>query len=735
MAKYQPHYLGDRNVVKVWTNAALTDYPSNMESGTSSNPHIVWDVEIVARSKTFIIDGYTYADANVIRFKCNASWITDSGASNSGGSGNVVVTRYAIESYKSSNNGLLMKNFDLIEGEEVDKSPAPSVPSDTGTSDPIKNDPIKNDPIVLQDAADELNDSDKDYFSYDLYANGIFTSNTAKTAAESLRKFGGASNVSMRLFGMPYQFMPNVDSRINTLSTRVGTQFLQNIISEAAIITITPGKPIYMGNYGGSAATKTAYLIQQTTTLNNIAQTQKNLSKQIKYYDFQEDYISYMHYVNMMCRSAAGFMGLDSVPVDSDIKDVLARFDWKNYRFNGIGYNTVAGNMLTDIGNALSEAAKSFGDGVQKFCSTLCDSLSNNQDLGSSIANAWSKATAGETSGTVGQWNKDYPNSPASIGTTDVSLADLDADHAEEANFLNAALNYLGINENFVQFMIEPGSFTEASSNQTTQSQLLSAVNDTLGSQIREIRFVAGSVGAQGLSDMASDAAQGLLDALGSLGGNMSTNVVARVTGSMSQLMAGDRIIFPEVFDKSEYRKDYSLTIKLKSPYGDRYSYYMNILVPLFHLIGLAAPHQTSGNTYDSPFLVRVFLPGMWQLNMGIVTDLSIERNGNDGLSIDGYPLELNVTLQIKDLYSDLMITPTTEPSLFLCNTGLVDFIMIQCGLDVTNKNYTTKLNNAVISIGNSYKDIFTNVADSVNQKASEFVTNLVSGIIPGARR
>ena len=158
----------------------------------------------------------------------------------------------------------------------------------------------------------------------------------------------------------------------------------------------------------------------------------------------------------------------------------------------------------------------------------------------------------------------------------------------------------------------------------------------------------------------------------------------------------------------------------------------MNILVPLFHLIGLAAPHQTSGNTYDSPFLVRIFLPGMWQINMGIITDLSIERNGNDGLSIDGYPLELKVTLTIKDLYSDLMITPTTEPSLFICNTGLVDFIMIQCGLDVTNKNYTSKLNNAVISIGNSYKDIMSNVADSANQKVSEFVTNLVSGITGG---
>lgn len=596
--------------------------------------------------------------------------------------------------------------------------------SGSGTYDPLKEE--TNGTYILPDLEVLSGDSEEAfYFSHDLYENGLVPESTAKTVATALERLGGSSKVSMRLFGMPYQFMPSVDSRLSSLSSRIGVQFLKNIISEAAILKITPGIPKYMGNFGGSSQTKTAWLIKSTQSLNNIFNTQVNPDQQLKYYDFEEDYISYMKYVNMMCRSAAGFMGLDSVPVDSEISTLLARMDWKQYRFDGIGYDTLAGTLSKDIGNALVELANSVGNGVSKFCSKLCDSLSSGKDPFSSMADAWDYAT---TNKTTANYNGDAPNSPASVGTTDIIVGD---NYSEEETFGDKFFNYLGINENYVQFMIEPSSFSESSENETMESQLLSTINDSLGNTIKEVRFIAGTAGANGLMDMADSASQSILDALGSMGGNTSTNIVARVTGSMGKLLSGDRMVFPEIFNKSAYRKSYNVSIKLKSPYGDRYSYYINILVPLFHLIALAAPRQTSGNTYDSPFLIRAFLPGMWQCNMGIIKQLQIERNGSDGLSVDGYPLELTVTLTIDDLYSDLMITPTTNPSLFMCNTGLVDFIMIQCGLDVTNKNYSAKLQNAVIDITGKYKDIFGNVSDAVNQDISHGLLNFFSGVMP----
>ena len=72
---------------------------------------------------------------------------------------------------------------------------------------------------------------------------------------------------------------------------------------------------------------------------------------------------------------------------------------------------------------------------------------------------------------------------------------------------------------------------------------------------------------------------------------------------------------------------NYSFTINLSSPYGDVYNYYMNIVVPLMHLIALAAPRMVSANSVASPFLVQAFIPGMCTCQLGIIQSLSIEKN------------------------------------------------------------------------------------------------------------
>ena len=707
MAKYKFKY----SPVPVWKDKDLTTELGKFRSSPILDSHIVTNAKVVGGPKTVRYNGYTYTSATIIQFTINVRFIGSEGYGSS--NVNVPVTGYSILSYRTT-NGSPMYWFEKIEDEPSDNN-VTNESSGTGTADVLRA--VANDtttPLPL-----EYETLDENYFDKSLTMNGIIPENEAEMLKARLNRLGGSSNVSMRLFGMPYQFMPSVDARLPNVSSRVGMQFMKNIISEAAILTITPGKPKYMGNIKGDTQYKTAWLVGATQSLNNIATTQRNPEMQIKYYDFEEDYITYMLYVNMMCRTAAGFMGIDSVPVDSEINVPLARFDWKQYRFDGIGYDTVSGTLAKSIGEAVANAAETVGKGVVTFCSKLCESLPNNS-VGDSLVYAWKNTT--------GEYNEQYPNSPASVGTTNVSLEPSGSE--EDRSFLENAFNLLGINENFVQFMIEPASFSESSDNETMTSSVASSINDQLGNSIKEIRFIAGSAGAQGLTDMTENASQAILQTLSSMGGNMATNVVARVAGATGQLLSGDRIIFPEIFDKNNYRKSYNVTVKLKSPYGDRYSYYINILVPLFHLIALAAPKQTSGNTYDSPFLIRAFLPGMWQCNMGIVKQLQIERNGSDGLSIDGYPLELTVTLQIDDLYSDLMITPTTNPQLFMCNTGLVDFIMIQCGLDVTNRNYTAKLNNALINITNKYTDVYRNVTDSVNQVISHELVNFAAGIL-----
>ena len=52
---------------------------------------------------------------------------------------------------------------------------------------------------------------------------------------------------------------------------------------------------------------------------------------------------------------------------------------------------------------------------------------------------------------------------------------------------------------------------------------------------------------------------------------------------------------------------------------GNKYSLYMDFLVPLMHIIALAFPTATSANSYSSPFLVKCFMKGIFTLSMAVI--------------------------------------------------------------------------------------------------------------------
>ena len=58
----------------------------------------------------------------------------------------------------------------------------------------------------------------------------------------------------MRLFGIPYQFPPIVDPRVDGISTSVGKNFTENILLEAPVCTVIPGNPSFLP--GGDKAKK-----------------------------------------------------------------------------------------------------------------------------------------------------------------------------------------------------------------------------------------------------------------------------------------------------------------------------------------------------------------------------------------------------------------------------------------------------------------------------------------------
>ena len=150
----------------------------------------------------------------------------------------------------------------------------------------------------------------------------------------------------------------------------------------------------------------------------------------------------------------------------------------------------------------------------------------------------------------------------------------------------------------------------------------------------------------------------------------------------------------------------------------------------MFHLLCLAAPRQVSGNANvsASPFLVKAFSRGWFQCNMGIVKSLSIER-GNDGnWNVDGLPTSIEITMNIDDLYSDLMISKSTEPFSFFSNSSLMDYLSVTCGIDILKPSIMRKIKLIMNVLANAVSDIPDKIFEKFQQALRRIFNNAAGG-------
>jgi len=276
----------------------------------------------------------------------------------------------------------------------------------------------------------------------------------------------------------------------------------------------------------------------------------------------------------------------------------------------------------------------------------------------------------------------------------------------------------------YVQFYVDPSSsFSESSSNNTQSSQLESYFD--FGSNIiKEFSFLTNTM-ALSKMDEARDFFANQLDELSSKF-NEKQGFFKRLLGMGETVLSGSNILFPEIWGDSSYGKSYNITVNLVTPYGDKESWFLNIGAPLMHLMALSLPRQSSPNSFASPFLVKVFAKGWFSCELGIVDSLSIEKSpSGDAWTVDGLPAEVRVSLGVKDLYSNLMITPVSKPGLFFQNQGLIDFLAVTCGVNVTKPNLTLKMETLFSTLLNKFMSIPTDFYRSF----IEGIRNSVEGI------
>jgi len=152
---------------------------------------------------------------------------------------------------------------------------------------------------------------------------------------------------------------------------------------------------------------------------------------------------------------------------------------------------------------------------------------------------------------------------------------------------------------------------------------------------------------------------------------------------SISSAISGQQPLFPEYWRDSSFGRDYNISFKFTSPYGDVTSVYQNVLLPFCMILAFSLPIMSGPNSYGSPMICQFDAPGYFNCDLGIVTALSFVKGGAEGLwSSTGMPRSIEVTMTVKDLYPTLtashnLTSLSLNPGLssFLDNLGAIDLV------------------------------------------------------------
>lgn len=466
-----------------------------------------------------------------------------------------------------------------------------------------------------------------------------------------------------RLFGAPFQLMNSVDRRFEGVNEHVGNEYLRNFILNSPILHIKPGTPIYTGNadtnviseaiasfIGGAGdigfAESVLMDLMKTTIFSKGAKLQKRM------FGFRSDYTRYINYVNYMCRSMAMFLNLTQsskyphgIFGDDGVLQEFSTMKWQNYRLL---------SNSTWRSNTENFATYFTSNGIANNVKGWIDKIGDLFGMG---------------------------ESPEDIVINELKNSDDDS-----SNSYKSIKDSVRNNVSSVMFMVEPTSFSESLTNTTANSMIestLDAVNEGVGA---EIAFMTNSNTDAGVIDNLTEFLGDTVSTAANFVGGLATPVTGGffsnlVTGALGTIK-GQKMIYPKIYKSSSSTMDYQFTVNLHSPYGDVYNYYMNIVVPLMHLIALAAPRMVSSNSVASPFVVQAFIPGMCTCQLGIISQMEIVKNPDSNrVSVNGYPLDITVKFTIEELYNAMSISPSDDPGSFLFNETLNDYMSNLAGL------------------------------------------------------
>lgn len=282
-------------------------------------------------------------------------------------------------------------------------------------------------------------------------------------------------------------------------------------------------------------------------------------------------------------------------------------------------------------------------------------------------------------------------------------------------------------------------SISDNWTNGTSESMIGQKVN-SLSDYGREFQFLLGTINSKtesgSLLDKFTDS-KALTDSMtaindlvaDTLGGGSVSNIFKSLTSSIQTVVSGGKLVFPELWSDSSFSRSYDVKLKLVTPDADDLSVYLNIIVPILHLMAFVLPREMDhGHGYQSPFLVRAFYKGLFNVDMGIMTDLSITKGKESAWTPSGVPSIVEVSFTIKDLYSDMYMTSMKSmKSNMMNNIILMDYISNLCGVNINEMDVIRGID---LFLTQNIKNRITDIWHmKIHVGLDQYITNKVQSI------
>lgn len=493
-------------------------------------------------------------------------------------------------------------------------------------------------------------------------------------------------------YGVPYQLRDTIDMRMgNGPDNILGISYREAMV-QAPIITFLPGRPAFLADLDEDK--KVDFLEGFNSMLTNIASrgaqmfqaalTSENID--MKFFSFELDYVSYIRYVNTLCWMFAIYLGI----ADAEV---------------GAGASTTFTDLFSKTPAKTAKYSNNhYGD--YRLANYFAGRFSSRRPpMGSEIL----------SEGAVYTENPDDPDSKPS-------------DETQESSIFDILTEIKTLDEYYTDFFISPNvSYSETFQNSAKQSMLQGIVSGA-SDMAKELSFLLSAGGQESLRDSITNVGSQLSDLIGQATGG--EGLLNRIMKGATTVISGANIVFPEIWQDSSFSRNFSIEVSLKTPYGNPESVFTDIMVPLAHWLALAAPRQRSINTYGAPFLVKFFIPGFCAVDMGIVESLTITKGGDGSAwSMDGLPLEMNLSISIKDLCPHLSISRINGVSFrdaynMFWNSALFDYVAVQSGLDLRQTDHAKRKDFAEALANNTSGDMIKN---KIKESIAEDLANMLS--------